>query len=112
MTEIIDMTINYGAGVVSLGIIFYFVWYVIQNITPALIDVKSSMEMNIEVIKNNTKVMKEVTDSLNDIKVQNDTQAKDHLQMSKNYEVHNERTIRLEQSVGILLDRNNLTSNG
>lgn len=105
MKEMLDMIVNYGAGIVALSAIFYFSWYVIQNIVPVLLELKASNEMNIEVIKYNTEVITRLIDKLDKIESQSTSQSNEHSQMSKNYETHNERTIRIEQNVGILLDR-------
>ena len=105
MTEIMEMIAKNGAGLVALSAIFYFTWYVIQHIVPVLLEVKASNEMNVEVIKYNSDAIRSLIEALKKIEMQNDSQIKDHSQIIKNYEVHNERTIRVEQTLGILLDR-------
>lgn len=108
MKEMLDLITNYGVGMVALSAVFYFSWYIIQNVAPILLDLKMTNDMNIEVIRNNTEAIHNNTEALGKIEASSNNQIKDHQQMMKNYEVHNERTIRVEQNLSILLDRSNI----
>lgn len=105
MNDMLENITNYGAGVVALAFVFGLAWYLIQHITPTLLELKTSAEVTTEVIKNNTKVTEAVIEALARVDSHLIDGKNEHQIQQKNYEIHNERTIRVEQGINILLDR-------